>query len=447
MRALRGAAASFLLFVAVGLALAWPALRWPMVYDDLHLLRSLTPEERAQVWRGSWDPDGVEHAGFRPLTVHFNEARYRLFGENVVAHRLFLAALFAVYARLLGALVSALGGPAAAGLGAGVLLLCSRYSVYHYVWLTDGNHLLQGLLFEGAALCLLAGLVRRSGPALAASLAAFAAVVLVREDGLALVPVLLLFAGVVAPRERRRTLLMYSAALLAISLSLYAYRGWAVPEAPPPGFDLRSFAVAIGRALVLPGPESFDGLSRAVVWVGIAGALVALTASVRQRHSPDGRLALVFLAAAVLACTPALTFRRDDMLFFAVTFAALFYGAAVWILGRQGAPQRVVAGILLLTGLLGGAYTSRTFALNFHPDSARAVRWNAQMLYGPYSDRATIPPERRAALQRQLAGQGVTSAADLPSLGPRIGRARSEGPFRPGRSGELFFPPLPENDF
>lgn len=447
MRALRGAAASFLLFLLLGLALSWPALRWPMVYDDLHLLRSFTQEERAQAWRGTWDPDGLEHAGFRPLTVHFNEARYRLFGENVAAHRLFLAALFALYASLLAALVSALGGPAPAGLGAGALLLCSRYSVYHYLWLTDGNHLWQGLLFAAAALCLLAGLARRSGPALAASLVAFLAVVLVREDGLALVPVLPLLAFVRAPRNRRRTLLLYSAALLVTSLSLFAYRAWAVPEAPPPGFDLRSFAVAVGRALVLPGPESFDGLSRTVIWVWIAGAVVALSASVRQRHSPDGRLALVFLAASVLACTPALTFRRDDMLFFAASFAALFYGTALWVLGRQGTLLRVVTAVMLLAGVLGGAYNSRAFALNFHPDSARAVRWNAQMLFGPYADRATIPPERRAAVARQLAAHGVTSAADLPALGSRIGRARSEGPSRPGAPGMLFFPPLPENDF
>jgi len=447
MRALRGAAASFVLFLLVGLALSWPALRWPMVYDDLHLLRSFTQEERAQVWRGTWDPDGLEHAGFRPLTVHFNEARYRLFGENVAAHRLFMVGLFALYASLLALAASSLAVPFPAAVAAGVLMLCSRYSVYHYTWLTDGNHPLQGVLFAAAVLALIGGLRRRSPSWLVASLLSFAAAVLVREDGLALAPVLLLLAFVVTPRDRRRTLLLYSAALLATSLSLFVYRAWAVPEAPPPAFDLRSFAVAVGRTLVLPGPESFDGLSRAVAWVWIAGAVVALSASVRQRHSTDGRLALVFLAASVLACTPALTFRRDDMLFFAVSFAALFYGTALWVLGRQGTPLRVVAAVMLLAGVLGGAYNSRAFALNFHPDSARAVRWNAQMLYGPYADRATIPPERRAAIARQLAAQGVDSEVDLKGLGARIARARTEGPFRPTRPGTLFFPPLPEKDF
>jgi len=69
------------------------------------------------------------------------------------------------------------------------------------------------------------------------------------------------------------------------------------------------------------------------------------------------------------------------------------------------------------------------------------------MVYGAYADRATSPAARRAALVSQLAAQGVRSAADLPGLGSRIGRARSNGPFKAVAPGTLFFPPLPENDF
>ena len=206
----------------------------------------------------------------------FNDARYRLFGEQVAAHRVFLVALFALYAGLLARVATALGAPAPAAVGAGLLLLCSRYSAYHYVWLTDGNHLPQGLLFALAALALLAGLRRRSWPRLAASIAALAAATLVREDSLALVPVLVLFGFVAAPRERR-ALLGFAAALLAAALALFVYRLRAVPAAAPPGLDVRSFAVAVVRTLVLPGPESFAGLSRAVVWVWIAGESKAPT--------------------------------------------------------------------------------------------------------------------------------------------------------------------------
>jgi len=468
MRALRGAAASFLLFFAVGLALSWPALGWPMAYDDLHLLRSYTPGERTQVWRGSWDPDGVEHAGFRPLTTHFNDARYRLFGENVAAHRLFLVGLFALYASLLAMVASALAVPSPAAVAAGVLMLCSRYSVYHYTWLTDGTHPLQGVLFAVAVLALIAGLRRRSAPRLAASLLAFAAAVLVREDALALVPVLLLLGFVAAP-SAHRSLVAFATGLLAVSGALFVYRLHAVPDAPPPGVDVKSFVVATGRVLNLVGPESFDGVSRALAWTWTAAPVLVVAGllirrrgglggpesppsskserGIHSRASEDARPAFVFLASAVLACTPALTFRRDDMLFFAVSFAALFYAGGLWALSRDGLALRAAAAVLFASGVLGGAYNSRAFALNFHPDSARTVRWNAQMLYGPYADRATIPAERRAALQRQLAVHGVTSAVDLAFLGPRIAHARREGPFRPGAPGTLFFPPLPENDF
>jgi hypothetical protein len=445
MRALRGAAASFLLFFIVGLVLAWPALRWPMVYDDLHLLRTFAPEERARAWWGSWDPDGIEHPGLRPLTLLFNEARYRVFGENVAAHRLFLIVLFAFYASLLMQVACSLGVPEPAAIAAGLLLLGSRYSVYHYVWLTDGNHLLQGLLFALAALSLSRGLRPRSWPWPAASLAAFAGAVLVREDSLALVPVLLLFSFVAAPE--RRALRGFALALLMESLALFLYRSFAVPAAPPPGLDVKSFLAAAGRALNLVGPESFDGMSRVLARTWDVAPVLVVAILLFRRRRIDARPPLVFLAASVLACTPALTFRRDDMLFFPVSFAALFYGSALWALAREHPALRAVAAVLFASGVLGGAYVSRAFALNFHPDSARAVRWNAQMVYGAYGDRATIPPARRAALVARLAAQGVSSGTNLAALGARIAHARAEGPFRPRSPGTLFFPPLPERDF
>lgn len=446
MRALRAAAASFLLFFAAGLALCWPSLRWPMVYDDLHLLRPFTPEERSQAWRGSWDPDGIEHPGLRPLTLIFNEARYRLFGESVAGHRLFLVALFALYASLLARLAIELGAPAPGAIGGGLLLLCSRYSVYHYVWLTDGNHPFQGSLFALAALALVDGLRRRSWPRLALSLLSFVAMLLIREDGLALVPVLLLLGFAAAPSSRR-LLPAFSAALVTMSLALFLYRMLAVPGAPGPGFDVKSFLVAVMRSLNLVGPESFDGASRALAWTWAAAPVVVGAALVARRRAARGHPAWLFLAATIVGGTPALTFRRDDMLFFPVGFAAMFYATALWALARDHIALRAAAIALFASGVVGGAYTSRAFALNFHPDSARAIRWNAQMLYGPYAGRATIPADRRAAVMRQLAAQGVASAADLPRLGSRIAEARSGGPFRPLGRGTLFYPPLPEKDF
>jgi hypothetical protein len=184
-----------------------------------------------------------------------------------------------------------------------------------------------------------------------------------------------------------------------------------------------------------------------LAWTWTAAPVLAGAGLLRRRRGPDGPRAWLFLAAAAAACAPALTFRRDDMLFFPVSFAALFYGAALAAIARDRGVWRAAAIALFASGVAGGAYTARAFALNFHPDSARAIRWNAQMLYGPYAERATIPAERRAAVAHRLAAQGVASGADLPALGSRIGAARGEGPFRPSQPGTLFFPPLPEKDF
>jgi len=249
-----------------------------------------------------------------------------------------------------------------------------------------------------------------------------------------------------APAERR-ALMAFAVGLLAVSGALFVHRLHTVPDAPPPGMDVQSFFVAVRRVLNLVGPESFDGLSRALAWTWTAAPVLVVLGLMLCRRSIDARPAFVFLASAVLACTPALTFRRDDMLFFAVSFAALFYGSALWALARDHPALRAAAAVLFASGVLGGAHVSRAFALNFHPDSARAIRWNAQMLYGAYAERATIPAERRTALERQLAAHGVMSAADLPGLGSRIGRARRNGPFEPVAPGTLFFPRLPENDF
>src|SRR4051794_5253817 len=79
---------AFGLFLLVGIALAWPSLSYPMVYDDLHLIRRFSPQELAQVWHSPWDVDGIETPGLRPLTPLFDHVRFVLFGENVVTHRL-----------------------------------------------------------------------------------------------------------------------------------------------------------------------------------------------------------------------------------------------------------------------------------------------------------------------------------------------------------------------
>src|SRR5262249_46053214 len=138
---------AFALFFAATLALTWHALRWPMVFDDLHLVRTFRASELAAAWTGHWDPDGLETPGLRPLSLAFNHARASLCGEEVVAHRALLVALFALDLALLLPLGARAGLPPAAALAAGLLMLATRYTAYHLVWVTDRYHLVHRLAF------------------------------------------------------------------------------------------------------------------------------------------------------------------------------------------------------------------------------------------------------------------------------------------------------------
>jgi hypothetical protein len=441
--------AAFLLYLALALAQAAPTLRWPMVYDDLHLVRTYTAAEIAGSFHGRWDPDGIETPGYRPLSLVFNHARAAAFGENVTAHRIFLVALLAAYLALLVRIAVRLGlGPVPA-LVAGALVLCARYTTYHYVWITDGNHLVQGVGFAGALLLLLGGL--RHGAAavpLIASAALFVLALLLREDTLAALPPLLLISLVEARRGGSRLRwAAYALAVASLSAAYLAGRAAAVPDAPPPGLDFGGFVRSVQRALSLVGPEGFETLTRIAAIVGAFAPVLAVLALAAFRRRLAWRGPLLWLGCAVVACAPALTVTRDNLLLFPVTFAALFYAAGFAELARLGPWVRGAAGLVLAILLVGGAAVSRAFGENFHPMSARVLWWNAKFVYGTYSERATIPEERLRAVRRQLASVGIRSEPQMFRMRALVAEAIAAGRRRPGPAEVVFFPLLPEDDF
>jgi hypothetical protein len=446
------AATAFLVCAALALILAWPSLRWPMVYDDLHQIRGYTAADVAAAFRGRSDPDGIETRGVRPLNLVFNHTQYVLFGENVVAHRLFLAALHALYATLLALIARHFGLPLPFALLATALAMCARYSVYHYVWLVEGHHYVQGLLFEAALVALLAGLRAASAGRLALSSALFFAAVLIREDTIALAPVLAVlgYVGLVTTREKRPLILLagYCAVLALGSLALLWYRAVVAPTAVPPGHDVLGLLVSFRRALNPMGLEHFDAASHALVLLWSALGPLLILGLLATRPPEPRRTPLVWLSVAVLACAPALTLRRDDLLFFPTAFMALFYASALWELSRDRAGLRRAAVLVLLTGIVGGAYVSRVYAQNFHPYSARAVWWNGKFIYGSYASRATIPAARREAITRQLASVGIRNESQLKlRLRRMVAEAIAEGRRTPRGDETVFFPRLPEEDF
>jgi hypothetical protein len=440
------AAAAFLLFLALGLLLAWPALHWPMVFDDLHLVRTFRPGELAAAWSGHWDPDGLETPGYRPLSLAFNHTRAALFGEDVAAHRVLLVALYALNLALLVPLGRRLGLTFSGALAAGLVMLTTRYSAYHVVWITDGNHLVQGLAFLSAALLLIDGLAEGSRTRLAASLAAIGAGVLVREDTLAALPALALLAFTCA-KGRRRAAAVYVAGLGTLAAALLLWRRAVVPKAQPLGLDFDGFARAVVHAFNPVGVDGFDVPT--IVLANGWWAVLALTAAglAVSRDRSGQRWAIRWAVAAVAAATPGLLLQRDDLLFFPSLFVALALGAA-WAAIWEARPRlRPAVAMAAAWAMVGGAWTGARLAENFHPASARAIDWNTEFLYGRYAT-ATIPPARRAAVAAQLDALGIRKGEEpRQRVRALVAEAKEAGRRRPTPDGRVFFPLLPERYF
>jgi hypothetical protein len=431
----------FLLYLVVNLLLGARALSFPMVYDDLDLLRPYSADEVLGSFHGNWDPDGLQTPGFRPLSLLFNWARYEALGEHVVAHRVFLIVLFALFLTLLVPLAERLGTPRFGAVLGGLLVLCSRYSVFHYVWITDGNHMLQGFAFEAALALLLTAIETGGMRPLIGSSGALLLGLLVREDTAAVVPVFLLLGGAFALRRGKglRTLAVYAVLVGGIALGLILYRRFVVPEAWIPTPHVRKFAGNVVRSLEFPGDEVADLETGIAVYAWRGAALLLVSGLVLSRRW----LPFLWLGATVVSATASLAYSRADLLFFPVAFAGLFFGSAGEAIATARPPLRHLARGAVLVGALGGAYASLLFALNFHPMSSTAMVWNWGYLRGPAADRARIPWVRRRVIAAQLHSLGLRTARDMKVLFPElVAEAVDQGRREPGPDGVLFVPRL-----
>jgi hypothetical protein len=185
-----------------------------------------------------------------PCTGH---SRTIAFVEHVVVHRLFLLGLLCGYLALLGGVVVRLGEPKWVALAAGVLSIAAKNSCYHFVWITDGFHVLQAIFFAVAVHLLLRHLdgSRWSG-AWAIVCAVFAPAT--REDSLVIFSVMLLIGFYYVNRDGGfrvpSRLLVFAAALVGIVVLFCIWRGVALRGAAQFKLDERAL----------------DGVWRMVFW-------------------------------------------------------------------------------------------------------------------------------------------------------------------------------------
>lgn len=398
----------YLALLLVTVALAAPGLPAPLVWDDLHLIRAYSPDELAGAWIGSWDPDGMETPGLRPLTTWFNHERYLLFGELLIAHRLLLLGLFTGYAALLGALARALlGQPPWVGALAGLLAFANVANVPNHLWVADGVHLAAAVPMAGSLL--LSARWLRGGAAWlpGASMGLAAVALLTRPEANALFPLLALVALAIGSLRRA---LGFGAAAAMLLAGYWLWQLAVVPTLEP----LRVYPLELAWALWHSafGIGSFGWLA-----APFAVGLMLAVAFARER-----RTAAFWLVAMLLAALPALPGTRSNLLLLPIGFLSLAVASLI-----ASAPRAAgVAAVLLL--VVPSAIASWRLQTEHRHENLEWVCADLDLVSAP-----GVPPERRAALVDRLTRLGVRTHADVSALAAAapLGLAGPGIPFRP----------------
>jgi hypothetical protein len=453
-------------FFLVGTAISYRSLAFPWFWDDLHLVRTFSGHELNQVFTGDWDPDRIETPGYRPVTVVFNHVRAEVFGESVIAHRLFQIALVAAYLSILGLIAMELGMGYGAALFAGIFAVCTKNNWWNLVWISDGIHVFVGLLLILSAYLVLSAVKKFAVwkiilATLLAGLGLFA-----REDALALFPIIPILAFVYALvwntslsasldekefrivlpdlwRNRRdfpwRLITVVSLLLVGIAVVFVCLRSALVPAAGA-GMNLPNLAKHLvvifhPMGLYLPGPS---GELLAVVWLATLGFLLGFNLLIAPASA---RLVTLFwLGAAFLAITPGLAAARPNLLFAPISFFS--FGIAHMLSRVARISRTALVSTAAVTALVLVASTiNNTIAQDLvHPLSLEYLQDNADFVWGKHSD-ARVPASRIAKLKQEFSKLGIDSTSDFDLLFPTyVKQAANLHLSRPNRDGKPFAP-------
>lgn len=458
-------AALVIILSACWLGFHWRSLGFGWNWDDYHLIRSFTGQELARVFTGTWDVDGLETDGFRPLTVAFNHFRYTLVGEHPAGQRLLLLAMMAGLLWTVGwvCLQFRIGRRATAL----ALLLLASTKVFSgdIVWISDGVHVFQNLLMALSIAALL--LFVRDGSLLAglASLVAVWLALWTREDSLTLVlmlPVLLvaylcLAAGIRGPREllaqlrsgKQRFNARYAAyvvGLAGVTVLSLIYRTAVVPSAEPLAFNMQALRglldhVSWSMALVgqsLPagwvhglgyqsGSLLLEQISR--TWLVALAAVAVFALFFLQKDRSYWNQAAVCIVCMVIAAMPGMVTARSNLIFWPTFFFALLLAMTLIRIWNSAAAFNQVDGVARLTlakrsyngihlwvilvcllAVAGSMWRAAVQDLDQHPLSLGQIWRDYDIIYGTGSRfDLTIPDERRGSLIRKLEDLGMTA--------------------------------------
>ncbi|HRN51168.1 MAG TPA: hypothetical protein PLC52_10205 [Anaerolineales bacterium] len=454
---------AFTIFLLAGLGMVWKALDYPMTYDDLHLIRHFNATDLSEAWSGNWEPDNIETPGYRPLSTAFYHFRFVLFEESVATHRIFMVVLYAGFLTQIVMLAERFQLPFLFAILGGLLTLAARQSIFHYVWLTDGIHLLQGLLLIQAVIFIIRGIDTRQTAYFAYALFVGTAALLVREDNLILIPLAWLFTFAYLRILKSPVVVQIAAYALCVCLSFagglyYLARGYWIDSAAPIGFNTEELLELIDYTVYgFTGRQAFDSISSFFVstWplMLIVCGLLLFKLLCGDSKKEAGFRALTWLGAAAASCLIGLVNARANLTFFSLMFFSMALATVLAEYATRSYVWRASLAALSAIALIGLVYISQTAIEGFHPSSSLVVYWNSRFVYGKYSA-ATIPQERLDATIARLGALGIDETNYPSDYSVYLGQdatdnfsmlmkqSLSEGERRPSQNSSFFVPLL-----
>lgn len=430
----------FALIYGIALALTFPSLSYDWFGDDLLLVRPYTPAELISGLTGNYEPSGANIAGYRPLTRVFYHVSYLLSGGSFVGYHLLQIGFFAAHVTLIGVIGRRLGMTWVQVVLAAVIMASMKNMWWMTAWATDAIRPFMGIIGSLAILALLAYFRRPRPWLLAATVIGFTLAILTREEILhyaVIIPAVsamyLLQRGEL--RSRRRTLIALTIVLFGIAGVFWLARRAFVPDA---GTALQFSGWIFNLVITLFPRMPVGSVIASAVAIGVFWlAMLLILLRIPRDHQ---RLALFWLAGAVIACSSGMGSWRGNQLILPISFFALALGT---IFGSYTMKSRGAARYtswLVVPFLIGSMILHQTAQENLHPLSTDNLYWSSRFLWGQYKD-APMPPERVERLRERFAALGVTSLEEYEAAAPGWAAAALAANRRhPDDTGQPFAP-------
>jgi len=410
--------------------------RYPLHWDDYHLIRGYSSQELASVFHGTNDPDHVETPSYRPVATLFF-AGLGLLDDHLVAIRIASVLLMWIFLVVAGALLAELDLAALQIALVFTLLVSSRVFACLALWTTAGNMVVCYVCMLLAGYFVLVFARTGSAYVFLGVVVCACAAVLTREEAYALpllFPLLAHARGATGRDPWRRVALASAGAALvavvhrtlektfvapvgSLRLGTGSLRRWAMAEAASwmPG------GLALGRTPFTLGP--------AVLWIAFVG--VILLSQFRSNALPRAGSGIVI---GFVLCLPSLAVPRAmGVVLPQLAYMTLVVLAAFEFVRLAGRVPRGVLIAFVSCGLLIGVTSrlrrSSLVAEAMRPDCAPRAARDAEMIFDMYPQRVTIPRERLETARSRLAHFGLRSPADVEAL--RMSIERFSGPRGP----------------